>query len=432
MKRIGQNIWNDICNPQNIEGAIYDAVKAKKEEFLLENIDHYIEEIHTLLITETYEFHPLKHMITYDPKERIIDYSITYPDKVLINCVLRCLKTRIIPKYIENTYSSIKGRGMHSCSKRIKRGIRKYPDAFYLQTDIRKYYNSINQVKCKGELRKYIKDKKLLRFLDKLIDNHSLGIPIGISLGSYMANLYMTGIDRWVYEELKPLMYTRYMDDQLMLFETKEEAHEALRKLKEKLKEYDLDLKNNERIAPVKNGISMIGYVFFPTHTKLRKNIKKSIKKKAKQIKDLNGNSWKQQMASYYGWCMHADCKNFMRKTFGLNKYNLFMENNYKRLKDIQKDNNFFGLPRESRVSITELIDRDIVLFEYQEVTIRGESKLAVRFKYPDDEEKKDYLFLTKSNVLKEKIIKNSDNFPAIVTILEKTGKGGRTYYTCE
>ena len=56
----------------------------------------------------------------------------------------------------------------------IKKAIRKYPEAYYLQTDIRKFYQTIDHNLCKAELEKYIKDAKCLKFFSKLIDNNSI------------------------------------------------------------------------------------------------------------------------------------------------------------------------------------------------------------------------------------------------------------------
>lgn len=321
MKRIGNNLWDKICSPNNIHKAIIDAVRRTSDSF---DMEQWITEIQEMLVNETYEFHPLKRMIKYEPKERVIDYAITFPDKILIGCVMNILKPLLIPKFAETTYSSIKGRGIRQCSDRIKKAIRKYPEAYYLQTDIRKFYQSIDHDLCKAELEKYIKDAKCLKFFSKLIDNNSIGIPIGISAGSYIGNLYLTRIDRWIYKELKPLVYVRYMDDQLMFFNSKEEAHQAYLKLEEKLLEIKLELKKNFRISPVSKGISMIGYVFYPTHTRLRKNIRENMKKKARKVENLDDKEWKRQMASYHGWCIHANCKNLMKKTFK-EKYKLFL-----------------------------------------------------------------------------------------------------------
>lgn len=428
MKRIG-NIWHEVCDKDNIRLAIRGAVKKPSDRFLLRHMEEYVEDIHAQLTTETYRFSPLKHMIAHDPKERVIDYAVTYPDKVLINCVLNVLKGGIIPKYIENTHSSIKGRGLHQCAGRIKRAVKRYPNAVALQTDIKKYYHSIDHDKCKAELRRYIKDAKCLRFLDTLIDNHDQGVPIGISLGSYIANLYLTRVDRWVYDELQPLMYVRYMDDMLMLFPTKGEAHVALDMLTEKLAEYGLMVKNNARICPVSMGVSMIGYVFYPTHTLLRKNIRERMRKKARAVRHLTGDAWKEQMASYYGWCVHADCRHLMQVMFG-ERYQLIKDMEYKKLNEKRTAENFFGLPRESRVSIRDLVGQDIVLLDYKEVVIHGERKSAV--KYCTTEDDTPHLFLTRSEPIRDRLSRDIEYMPCVVTIVEKTTKGGRKYLIYE
>lgn len=424
MKRIGGKLWTRICERSNIRKAVIDATRKSNEPIDMES---WIEEIRDMLVNETYEFHPLKRIVRYEPKERIIDYAITYPDKVLIGCVMNELKPMLVPKFTETTYSSIKGRGLLQCCNRIKKAVRRYPDAYYLQTDIRKFYPSIDHEICQRELSRYIKDAKCLRFLERLIGNYDNGIPIGISAGSYLGNMYLTRIDRWIYEELRPLAYVRYMDDQLMIFHSKEEAHKAKDKLRMKLSEFRLEIKNNARICPVNRGISMVGYVFYPTHTRLRKNIRENMKRKARRVYYLEGTEWKRQMASYHGWCTHGDCKHLMRKTFG-NKYDLFME--YKRLSEKKQQENFFGLPKESRVSIRDLVNKDVVMVEYMDVTIRGEPKMAVKFCFPDDESPR--LFLTRSETLRDKINRDRDYMPCVVTILERTNKAGRKYYTYE
>lgn len=424
MKRIGGKLWNRICERSNIRKAIIDATRKSNEPIDMES---WIEEIRDMLVNETYEFHPLKRIVRYEPKERIIDYAITCPDKVLIGCVMNELKPMLVPKFTETTYSSIKGRGLRQCCNRIKKAVRRYPDAYYLQTDIRKFYPSIDHDICQQELSRYIKDAKCLRFLERLIGNYDNGIPIGISAGSYLGNMYLTRIDRWIYEELRPLAYVRYMDDQLMIFHSKEEAHKAKDKLRIKLSGLRLEMKNNARICPVNKGISMVGYVFYPTHTRLRKNIRESMKRKARRVAHLEGAEWKRQMASYHGWCTHGDCKHLMRKTFG-NKYDLFME--YKRLSEKKQQDNFFGLPKESRVSIRDLVGKDVVIVEYMDVTIRGEPKMAVKFCFHDNEEPR--LFLTRSETLRDKITRDRDYMPCVVTILERTNKAGRGYYTYE
>ena len=439
MNRIGQRIWERICDKDNIRLAIHNATKDAPDrpdnKAVLSRIEECVEEIRNMLVNESYVFSPFLHMVRYEPKERIIDYAQTYPDKILVNCVLNELKGEVIHKFIENTYSSIKTRGLHMCCEKIKKEVRKHPDGVYVLTDIKKYYLSILHELCKNELAKYIKDKKLLRFFSALIDNHKQGIAIGISLGSYIANLFLTIIDRWIYEEIRPLAYVRYMDDQLMIFKDKESAHKALEKLSKRAALQGLTLKNNARIAPVSSGIIMIGYKFFPKKTLLRKNIRERMKKRARKLakRSITDAEWKQQMASYYGWCIHANCRHLMRVTFG-DKYKLFESNimKYERLKQKKEQNNFFALPKEARISIRDLKDKDIVILEVMSVNLYGEDKTAVKFCFPDKEDDL-HLFLTRSDTIRDKLEQDKEFFPCVVTLREKqTANGGKKYYTYE
>ena len=93
MKRIGGKLWNRICERSNIRKAIIDATHKSNEPIDMES---WIEEIRDMLVNETYEFHPLKRIVRYEPKERIIDYAVTYPDKVLIGCVMNELKPMLV------------------------------------------------------------------------------------------------------------------------------------------------------------------------------------------------------------------------------------------------------------------------------------------------------------------------------------------------
>ena len=56
--------------------------------------------------------------------------------------------------------------------------------------DIRKFYPSINHDILKAIIRKKLKDKKLLKLLDEIIDSAD-GVPIGNYLSQYFANLYL-------------------------------------------------------------------------------------------------------------------------------------------------------------------------------------------------------------------------------------------------
>lgn len=384
----------------------------------------------------TYRFHPLLHMIRHEPKERIIDYAGDR-DKEMLTAVHKAITVDLAKKISPRSFSSIKGRGLTKCAKVMSRLVRRHQDGYYLQIDIRKYYASIDHGLLKDINRRYIKDAKVLDFLDRMIDNHNAatgkGIAIGLSLSSYEANLYLTDIDRWLSEQMHT-DHVRYMDDIVVFADSKEQTQQMLVMLRQRIEAKGLDLKQNVRIAPVSRGIIFIGYKFYPTHTLLRKNIRERMKARHRQLekKGASDEEYKRKMAPYFGWCIHANCLHLLKKTMG-KRYKLFEKNvmDYKRLKDKKTEQNWFGLPRESRESILTLVGKEVVIFESQEVEVMKEKKAVFRYCYPDNEEEIHYS-ITRSETMRDRLLKDSDQWPAIVTFIEKTAKNGRKYICYE
>jgi len=98
-----------------------------------------------------------------------------------------------VSTFTADTYSCIKNRGIHAAAKKVKQALREDPEGttFCLKLDIRKFYPSINHDVLKSILRRKLKDKRLLRLLDEIIDSAD-GVPIGNYLSQYFANLYLT------------------------------------------------------------------------------------------------------------------------------------------------------------------------------------------------------------------------------------------------
>jgi len=89
--------------------------------------------------------------------------------------------------------------------------------AYFLKLDIRKYFDTINHEVLKKQLRRLIKDKRVIYLLDGIIDSYETlpgkGVPIGNLTSQFFANMYLAGMDHFILEKLNPCGYCRYMDD---------------------------------------------------------------------------------------------------------------------------------------------------------------------------------------------------------------------------
>lgn len=159
--------------------------------------------------------------------------------------------------FTRDTYSCIKGRGIHSLVQKLQSDLRKDPEGtmYCLKIDIRKFYPSINHDILKGILRKKIKDVPLLNLLDEIIDSAD-GVPIGNYLSQFFANLYMSYFDHWIKEELKVTYYYRYADDIVLLSSNKDQLRSWFLAMKIYLTQVlDLHVKDNYQIYPVESRV---------------------------------------------------------------------------------------------------------------------------------------------------------------------------------
>lgn len=145
--------------------------------------------------------------------------------------------------------------------------------------------------------------------LDEIIDSAD-GLPIGNYLSQYFANYYLTYFDHWIKEDKQIKYYFRYADDIVILSQSKEHLHHVLSEIRMYLNDnLKLQIKNNYQIFPVKaRGIDFVGYVFYHSHTLLRKSIKKRF---AKAISKKKNN---QTIAAYNGWTKHCNAKHLLKK----------------------------------------------------------------------------------------------------------------------
>lgn len=421
MKRYG-NLWQLICSRDNIEKAADNAIKGKKltkeRQYFIDNRKRLLDDIEKSLINETYKFSFLRWFTVFEPKERQIHHSPFYPDKILHHCLMNVIHPLILEKMTADAYGSLKGRGVAMAAEKLKLILKANPNWYYLKIDCRKYYPSIDHNVCKNAIRRVIKCNKTLKMIDAMIDVHEEGLAIGVYPNQYLANLVLAGVDHWIKEVERLPYYFRYMDDILLILPNKNVAHEVLARLTNKLAELKLQVKNNVRIAPVSCGIDFIGYVFYPTHTRLRKRIKLKMQRTVRKLtkKGVDDILFKQKTASHFGWAKHANCRNLLRTTFG-DKIYLYEKNmEIKRLSEIRGLDNWFGVPKEKRISIKDLFNKEIIFFDFLITTIKNESKVVVKFAFVDNPDDF-HIFITRSDVMKDRLERDKDVMPFIATI---------------
>ena len=315
MKRVG-NLYDRICSVENLVLADKNARKGKTLSVGVRIHDarreENIQDLHQALANKTFKTSPYHTFMIHDPKDREIYQLPYYPDRIVHHAVMNVLEPIWMSVFTTDTYSCIKGRGIHAVVRKLKEELKdRQGTAYCLKLDIRKFYPTIDHDILKAIIRHKIKDKDLLWLLDSVIDS-APGVPIGNYLSQYFANLYLAYFDHWIKEDRKVRYYYRYADDMVILAETKEELHRLLQEIIEYLAtNLKLELKSNYQVFPVEaRGIDFVGYRFFHTHVLLRKSIKKSFARAIKR----SGSTKMQTHAAYWGWAKHCNSRNLIKK----------------------------------------------------------------------------------------------------------------------
>lgn len=321
MKR-KNNLYEGIIGIENLEVADSNARKDKKHQYGIKvfdrNRDANFLALHNMLKDKSYKTSKYKVSKIYEPKERDI-YSLPYfPDRIVHHACMVKLDPIFLPMFTADTYSCIKGRGIHGASNAVKRVLRdEFNTQYCLKLDIRKFYPNIDHHILKTIIRRKIKDIDLLWLLDEIIDS-AIGIPIGNYLSQTFANIYMTPFDHFIKEKMAVKDYFRYADDIVIFSSNKQYLHKILADIREYFKnELKLEIKHNYQIFPVsKRGVDFVGYKHYHRYTRLRKGIKKRFAKMLVYRKNT------QSIASYNGWLKHCDSRHLRKKLLYGNKGN--------------------------------------------------------------------------------------------------------------
>ena len=332
MKRIG-NLYETVYGIENLILADDIARKGKLRSHGVRVHDRNrmenLQKLHEELKSQTFKTSEYSIFKIYEPKEREIYRLPYFPDRILHHAIMNVMEPIWTSIFTADTFSCIKGRGIHAAALRVRRDLRKdrAGTAYCLKFDIRKFYPSIDHDILKSIIRRKLKDVRLLTLLDSIIDT-APGVPIGNYLSQFFANLYLAYFDHWA-KEIKGLRYYyRYADDIVILHESKEFLHGLFREIADYLRDnLQLEVKGNWQIFPVAaRGIDFVGYVFYHTHTRLRKSIKKRLCRRVAKLNKrtrISAKEYKQCICSWWGWAKHCDSRNLIKTILKNSRYEI-------------------------------------------------------------------------------------------------------------
>ena len=309
--------------------------KCRKRELIKFNLkqEEYIMWLYEQLKTGKYKHGGYTEFYVTEPKLRKIEKS-RYIDRIVHRWIVdNFLIKGFVSQFINTSYACIKNKGMHKSAFYVQESMRKakreWGEYYILKTDVAKYFNSINKKILLQILERKIKDPKLMWLIKEILyaQKREKGIEIGNYTSQIFANIYLNEVDQYIKHELKIKYYARYLDDSILIVQTKKEAKEALRKIEKFLKEkLDLELNKKTQIFKGKQGVNFCGYKINEYRLKLRDKGKRKLKNKVKKLKKkvkegkIDSHEAKKYLAGHLGYIKWADTYNITNKLFFVEK----------------------------------------------------------------------------------------------------------------
>ena len=331
-----KTIRNKYCEYLTYEKLLEAHIKSRKgkgyrKEIILFNLkqEEYINWLYDKLKSKEYKHGGYTVFYVTEPKLRKIEKS-RYIDRIVHRWVVdNFLEPIFVPQFVITSYACLKNRGMHKAcldvQKTMKHCKRIWNEYYILKMDVAKYFENIDKKILLKILERKIKDEKLMWLLKEILyaQKREKGLEIGNYTSQMFANIYLNEIDQYIKHKLQIKYYFRYLDDSIVIVKTKEEAKNALEKIREFLKEnLELELNKKTQIFKSKQGVNFCGYKINENRLKIRDKGKRKLKKKIKKLKyevkigKITSKEAKKYIAGHLGYIKIANTYNLENKLF--------------------------------------------------------------------------------------------------------------------
>lgn len=269
-------------------------------------------------------------------------------DKVVQHVIHEELQAIFRPVFLDRSFACLYGKGPIRAAFNVQHDMRvaykKWgEEAAVIKLDVRKFFYSIDRDILKQIIAKRFKKLKkqrpemyedflrVYKLLCKVIDSSpegERGIPLGNVSSQDFANVYLNELDQFCVRFLGAKLYTRFMDDVVIIAPNKDTAREWLTKIKVFLRE-KLHLETNQKtkVFYVRQGVNAYGFKIKRTHLELRTDSKRRAKRriKAMERKRKEGKLTRaeviQSVNSFLGFARWACAYNLAKKIYGPYRY---------------------------------------------------------------------------------------------------------------
>lgn len=405
-----KRLFELVCTPMNFEAAFYEARRGKKDHpsciLFCQDLYNNLEKLRQDVYFGRWKPWGYNTFLKFDGnKIRQIDYDPEFSDNVVQHAIARILLPLFKKTAIRDTYSGIKGRGLHDGVMRVHDAVKSYglKGPYILKLDIHHFYQNVDIPKLKQMLRRKIKDKPFLGLIYIILDSHPNGLPIGNYLSQHLANFFLSELDHFMKEKAKCKHYFRYCDDIVILEHTKQAAKDDLFILEKQLIKLNLTVKPNKQIYHISRPghLDFLGYIFYRKTIRIRKSIERDFRRAALSYKACPNAEDAKSLMSYYGWLRWttAGYKLWNSLLPVVSEVKYLLPKNITDLKDATDLSDLIYNDGTDFIRISDVLNNDIVVVAAKFVIGQKQREsLRLVFFYPDG--KGPYRLFTQSKVM--------------------------------
>lgn len=276
MQRVG-DLFPTFCSFQNLLSAWrktrQGSGRTVEAALFFQDLEKELFALQSALERGDWQPQPLRFFDIFDPKHRTIAVS-HFRDRVLHHALVNVLEPVFEKTFIADSFATRKGKGVHAAVFRAQHFSRSH--AFFLKTDIEKFFDSVNHDILLEVLSRKIKDRRLLLVCEKIIRHSGMDEPCGLPIGSrtsqFFANVYLDPLDHFLKDRCGLRGYVRYMDD-FVLFENDKKRLQSLGAAAEDFLWTKLQLRLKPSATFLnrqQNGLPFLGRRIFPAIIRLR------------------------------------------------------------------------------------------------------------------------------------------------------------------
>jgi RNA-directed DNA polymerase len=259
-------LFHHVYNIEALRAAFYELSKDAAPgvdgvtwESYRENLEANLKDLSERLKRMAYRAKPVRRVYIPKPDGRKRPLGVTaLEDKIVQRATVEVLNAVYEVDFKGFSYGFRPGRSQHQALDALYVAITNKKVNWILDADIRDFFGSINLGELVKFIEKRIADWRVLRIIQKWLNAGVLedgeleyaesGAPQGSSVSPLLANVYLHYVyDQWIQEWRKKrargeIIIVRFADDTIVGFEHQSDAEEFLTELKERLREYSLEL----------------------------------------------------------------------------------------------------------------------------------------------------------------------------------------------